>query len=136
MKGTMQFSWHGSWKGGEITIDAESLDEIREIIDSISEELEPTKPMKGEGEEPGPPAIPPESTCPEAIRILLSSSWAEGPKTMKEITSAMEAEGLYFPKGTISRSLTDMTKKALLRRVKRGGLWAYVIRPTAKGGGG
>jgi len=118
--------WKGRWKGGELTIEAESL---KELVASLSE-------LKSLGNSEGIfteadteiPVIAAVRGCVDAIRELMQTSWAAKPRTMNEIMKALEVNGLYFSKGTLSGTLTSMARKGELRRVKINGRWKYFRR--------
>lgn len=122
----MKIIWKGRWKGGELTIEAESL---KELIASLNE-LESLGNIEGIFTEADTeiPVIPAVTGCVDAIRELMQTNWATKPRTMNEIMKALEANGLYFSKGTLSGTLTSMARKGELRRVKINGRWKYFRR--------
>ena len=122
----MKIIWKGRWKGGELTIEAESL---KELIASLNE-LESLGNIEGIFTEADTeiPVIPAVTGCVDAIRELMQTNWATKPRTMNEIMKALEANGLYFSKGTLSGTLTSMARKGELQRVKINGRWKYFRR--------
>ena len=123
----MRFTWKGKWKNGEITIEAETLEELSNTLNSLLSLGQVEELTEGTSTQ----EIPALSTglgCTQAIRALLQSEWGrQQPRSMKEIESALQANALYFSSGTLSGTLNMLTKTAL-RRFKRGGRWVYVLR--------
>jgi len=129
----MRFTWKGKWKQGEIIIEAETLDELNKTLTSLSSlgEVKESTPQTNVEEtiEEHYPALSAGLGCSDAIRQLLSTDWGrEQPRIMKEIQNALEANALYFSVGTISGTLNLLTKSGALRRFKKDGIWAYVLR--------
>jgi hypothetical protein len=123
----MRFTWKGNWKKGEITIEADTLDELNNALNQLFSLGEVEEYVEEIGAKEAP-ALPVGLGCSDAIRTLLQSEWGRQPRSMKEIQNALEANALYFSKGTLSGTLTTMTKTGSLRRFKRGGRWVYVLR--------
>lgn len=123
----MRFTWKGNWKKGEITIEAETLDELDKTLKqlfSLGEVEESSREVSTERI----PTLHAGLGCSNAIRTLLQSEWGREPKMMNEIKDALETNALYFSKGTLSGTLTMMTKGGSLRRIKKTGRWAYILR--------
>ena len=130
----MKLNWKGNWKNGEVTIDVDTPTELIEVLKNLEKEEAISKeiPTKTD-EEPSVisqtiPSLPPKIGCSDAIRLLLERDWGKEPRTMAEMTEALENNALYFGKGTISGGLTTMVKRGDLRRIKKGGRWAYLKR--------
>jgi hypothetical protein len=124
----MKFIWKGRWKGGEIIVEAGSLVELecalQELLaKGVSDELT---------ERQLPPELPLVKGCAEALRVLMSTEWALEPRSMADITKALEINGLYFSKGTLSGTLTALVKRGELRRIKENGRWKYIINKASK----
>jgi len=122
----MRFIWKGNWKKGEITIEANTLEELDATLNKVLSFSEEQKSPTVISEEF--PKIPAGSGCSEAVRALLQTEWGRQPKTMNEIKEALETNALYFSKGTLSGTLTLMTKAGHLRRIKKDDRWAYVTK--------
>lgn len=122
----MRFTWKGSWRKGEIVIEAETLEELNSILDKLFSlsEVQETLRIKGKGF----PKLPSRLGCSDAIRTLLQTEWGKEPRSMAEIKEAFESNALYFSKGTLSGTLTLMTKGGHLRRFKKAGKWVYTMR--------
>ena len=123
----MRFTWKGNWKKGEVTIEAETLDELNSALDQLSS-LSEVEESPQEISVVQTPSLSAGLGCSNAIRTLLQSEWGREPRTMNEIKDALETNALYFSKGTLSGTLTMMTKSGSLRRIKRAGRWAYILR--------
>jgi hypothetical protein len=121
----MRFIWRGNWRKGEITIEADTLEELEAVLNRVlsigAEESSATETKEF-------PKIPAGLGCTEAIKALLQTEWGRQPRTMNEIEEALKTNALYFSKGTLSGTLTLMTKAGYLRRIKKEGKWAYVAK--------
>jgi hypothetical protein len=122
----MKFTWKGNWRKGEIVIEAETLEELNNILDKLFSLSEVQATSKVSGKEF--PKLPSGLGCSDAIRALLQNKWGEEPRSMVEIKEALEANALYFSKGTLSGTLTLMTRGGHLRRSKKAGKWVYVAK--------
>lgn len=123
----MRFTWKGNWRKGEITIEVETLKELNVMLDKLFSLGEVEESLTEVSHE----EIPTLRTglgCTNAIRRLLGSTWGRHPRSMNEIKDALETSALYFAKGSLSATLTMMTKGGSVRRFKRGGVWVYVLR--------
>ena len=79
----------------------------------------------------GVPSIGTPASVREAIYALLRTDWGKKPRTLKEIVEAFETNALYYPKTRIAAALTEMTRYGLLRGLKSGGAYAYVLAKKA-----
>jgi hypothetical protein len=122
----MKFTWKGKWKKGEIIIEAGTFEELKEALKTLSPEGEIQE--FSETDNKSLPKIPPVEGCPGAIRALMGTDWGQKPRSMIEIKRALEANALYFSKGTLSGTLTIMVKRGELRRMKEEGRWKYLIK--------
>jgi hypothetical protein len=125
----MRFTWKGSWRKGEIVIEAETLEELNNILDKLFS-LSEAQPMAQISSEEFP-TLPPRLGCSDAIRALLQTEWGKHPRSMAEIKEALEANALYFSIGTLSGTLTLMTKGGHLKRFRKAGKWVYVAKNNA-----
>ena len=122
----MKFTWKGNWRKGEIVIEAETLEELNSILDKLFSLSEVYATPQISGEEF--PELPSGLGCSDSIRALLQTEWGKQPRSMAEIKEALEANALHFSKGTLSGTLTLMTKGGHLRRFKKAGKWVYVVK--------
>jgi len=124
----MKLIWKGKWRKGEIIIEAESFQEL----DNALKELSLTGGIQkiSDVNNQGLPGIPSVQGCSDAIRVLMETDWGKHPRSMNQIKRALEANALYFSKGSLSGILTAMTKRGELRRVKENGRWKYLAKET------
>jgi hypothetical protein len=123
----MKFIWKGRWKGGEITIEADSFDQLSAGIKMILANSDIDE-ISSANEGGNIPQILRVKGCSESIKTLMETDWGKSPRLMAEVQKALEANGLFFSKGTLSGTLTVMVKKGFLRRSKEGGRWKYLTR--------
>ena len=122
----MKFTWKGKWRKGEIIIEAETFQELENVLRELSSTGEIQE--LSEIDNRSVPEIPSVQGCADAVRALLKTGWAKHPVSMSEIKKALEANALYFSKGTLSGTLTAMTKRGELRRVREDGRWKYFVK--------
>lgn len=130
----MNIKWKGAWNKGEITIESDKVKELNDILTQLNKISEikttTTKLDTVETQSSGPDAMPEVNSklgCAPAIRKILQSTWGKKvPRTMSKITEVLETNGLYFARGSISGTLTFMTKRNEIRRIKKDGMWAYI----------
>jgi hypothetical protein len=122
----MKFTWRGKWRSGEIVVEAETLQELNEALRMLSSTGELQESLVN-GEQRIPQIVSVQG-CSDAIRALMKTDWGKQPRSMKEIKKALDANALYFSKGILSGTLTTMTKRGELRRVKEEGRWKYLIK--------
>jgi len=117
-----------------------TLDELPSIVSKISKSLK-VLPKKGvkkrisvdsiEEEKisspEGIPAISKPSGPSDAIRKLLSTGWGRTPRVWQEIDEALKTNAVYYSKGSITGTLTNLTKKNELRRIKTERGYAYTV---------
>jgi hypothetical protein len=126
----MKFTWKGKWKKGEIIIEAESLEELENALKTLSSEEEMRE--FSEAYNVSIPKITTVENCAGAIRALMRTDWGQKPRSMIEIKKALEANALYFSKGTLSGTLTAMVKRGEFRRMKEEGRWKYLTKNETK----
>jgi len=120
----VKFTWKGKWKGGEISIEAETLEELNSILGSLfSLEKDQGTPAVDSADFP---TLSGSTGCVDAIRSLMQTEWGRSPRAMIEINEVLKANGLHFTKGTLSGTLTLMTQRGNLRRFRKNGKWVYV----------
>ena len=124
----MRFTWKGKWRNGEVVIEAESIQELDNALKELASRGE-MHGILGENDQIAP-EMPPVQGCSDAIRVLMRTDWAKQPRSMSEIKKALEANALHFSKGTLSGTLTTMTKRGDIRRVRKDRRWKYLARET------
>ena len=118
----LKFTWRGRWKDGEISVEAETLKELEAAL----EELGTVSKLDVQSNEKGSyPEIPSILGCTDAVRALLEKDWGRQPRSMSEISKALEVNQLYFSKGALSATLVTLAKKGGIRRVKEDRNWKY-----------
>jgi len=124
--------WRGSYRGGEIELEAPTRDELDKQLDGIhSSRVDPNNLKVATAEMPGMPALSGNLGCNDAIRQALGSPWGRTePRTMAELQQSFQANALFFGTGTLSGSLTYLTKNGAIRRIDKGGRWAYILVVT------
>lgn len=120
----MRYTWKGSWRGGQIVIEAETLKELNGMLDELFELGAPPTSQTVMIT----PVLPEGLGCSDAIRILLKSEWGSQPRAMAEIKATLEANALFFSKGTISGTLRFLTKRGDISRFKSAGKWLYTAK--------
>jgi len=115
-----------------------TLDSISEIVGKVSKAFTeapiPSKivvgakaPVQAPVVEVELPSIKAPSGVTDAILKLLSTDWGRTPRTLKELVEAMEANAVYYSVGSISGTLTRLTKEGTVRRLKKDLEYAYVL---------
>jgi len=115
-----------------------TLDSISEIVSKVSKAFTeapiPSKivagakaPVQAPAVEVELPSIKAPSGVTDAILKLLSTDWGRTPRTLKELLEAMEANAVYYSVGSISGTLTRLTKEGTVRRLKKDLEYAYVL---------
>jgi hypothetical protein len=124
--------WRGSYRGGEIELETSTRDELDKQLDDIGSVGAESKESKSATRETAEkPTLSGNLGCNDAIRQALGSTWGRlQPRTMSELQQTFEANALFFGTGTLSGSLTYLTKSGAIRRIDRGGKWAYILVST------
>jgi hypothetical protein len=136
----LKLTYVGPWNGGTIHLETDSFSELTKAMSQLSQNnrleagstVQPS--LDNSSSSSGYPSISGILSCAGAIRALLSSNWGrvEG-RTEAELTVAMKASAVHYPRGTISGLLTAMTRRGELRRIgKKMGSYAYVFAGPAK----
>lgn len=118
----LKFTWRGRWKEGEISVEAETLKELEAALAELEAASRLDSPAN---EKESYPEIPSILGCTDAVRALLEKDWGRKPRSMSEISKALEANQLYFSKGALSATLVTLTKKGDIHRVKEDKNWKY-----------
>jgi hypothetical protein len=126
----VKFIWKGKWKNGEVVIEADNFQELLRALEDLSLESEFQKISKKDDE--NLPEISSVHGCTEAIRALMNSNWGRQSRSMNDIKRALESNALHFSKGTLSGTLTELTKKGDLRRIRKNSRWRYESTESIK----
>ncbi len=73
------------------------------------------------------PTIPRPAGPSDAITKLLSTEWGRKPRVWQEINDALTINAIYYSKGSITGTLTNLTKKGKLRRIKTEKGYGYIL---------
>jgi hypothetical protein len=111
-------------EGDKVGLTFTGLKKVRQMLAPTRPAVEGQKPFEA-GEVP---SVGTPSTATDAITILLSSEWGKKPRTLREISDALELNALYYPSATLAGVLNHMTKSGNLRRMKSDGTFAYVLK--------
>ncbi len=126
-------SFTAPWNGGTIHAEADSPGELAQLVQELRQAVNLGKTeaaMINDTPESQSdyPQIVGAIGCSDSLRKLLATPWGKRePRTESELTSALQANALHFGHGTISGLLTSMTKRAELRRLKKGSSYGYVL---------
>jgi len=74
------------------------------------------------------PTIPKPAGPSDAIIKLLSTEWGKKPRIWQEINDALVTNAIYYSKGSITGTLTNLTKRNRLRRIRTEKGYGYVLR--------
>jgi len=117
-----------------------TLDDISEIVSKVSKAFSeapiPSRIVGARAPARVPaikaelPSIKAPSGVTDAIMKLLSTDWGRTPRTLKELMEAMKANAVYYSIGSVSGTLTRLTKEGVVRRLKRDQEYSYVLAKT------
>jgi hypothetical protein len=127
----VKFTWKGRWKNGEIILEAETIEEISSVIEKLYASSALSQP--DETSNRVFPLIPAGLGCSDAILTVLGSECGIQQRSMAEIRKVLEANALFFSKGTLSGTLNFLAKKRKISRGKSAGTWVYNIEPNVPG---
>ncbi len=118
-----------------------TLDELPEVVQKVSRTFEGTRKgivqppvVRREVEKTDVtetpetiPAIPKPAGPSDAIIKLLSTEWGRKPRVWQEINEALTTNAIYYSKGSITGTLTNLTKKGRLRRIRTEKGYGYIL---------
>jgi len=124
---------------GELSSIENQIEEIKKLILKINDVFTPEIQLRHTSEKgtiPGPssgplhlPEVSPSAGLREAIRSVLSSDWGKiTPRTKSEIAEILKLSAIHYPDSTIRSTLSQLTRKGELRRVRRDGIYAYIVK--------
>ena len=74
------------------------------------------------------PKISKAESCSKAILQLLESDWGRWrPRTLRELSEALEANAIHYPTSTISGVLNRLVKRGFIRRWKTDEGYVYIL---------
>jgi hypothetical protein len=112
------------------------LDKILELVKQLSsrlpakveEEIQPT--VRGETEYP---AIKPSRSSMENLQSLFSTSWGQTPRSLSDVTKALEINGVPDSPSNVTVYLKRLVARGFLRRILREGKYYYYKIPESTG---
>jgi len=75
------------------------------------------------------PVIKVSKSTPDNIRALFETRWGKTPKTLDDVSKALEVNAVPDSAGNIGVALIRLVKRGELRRLKKGGKWTYFRIP-------
>ena len=117
----MKYIWTGRWRKGELSIEAQTLEELTNALN----ELETVGELGAASGDSSCPEIPRMIGLTDAVRKLMGQDWGKQPRLMMEITKALKANEYHFSRGALSATLIALVKKGDVRRTKEEGKWKY-----------
>jgi len=128
--------WEGQYRGGKVTFEASTKSELDKLIEDFNVEdnqvgsSSPKLQIQGTNQVDYPVLSGALGTS-AAIMAVLTSPWGRAePRTESEITEALKFNAIYFSQGSVSGTLTYLTKSGRLRRLQKGDKFAYT--PTVE----
>ena len=76
------------------------------------------------------PVIRVSKSTPENIRALFETPWGKTPKTLDEVSKALEVNAVPDSAANIGVALIRHVKRGELRRIKKAGKWSYYRIPS------
>ena len=101
------------------------IKELKKVIGDIP----PIEEAKVEEAPPTeyPPPLGNPATLKEALaKLMVDTGWGSRPRTLGEIMTALETNGLYYKKAAVATSLVHLVKNGTLRRLGSRGNFQYV----------
>ena len=113
----------------DLSVAMESINKLKDLLSTFEKRQEvPTSRTEALGEtKEDIPQIAQTSKLTDAIQELLQTNWGKTPRTLKEIDEALKINALHYEITTIAPSLLKLTKKGILRRIKKGDIYSYVV---------
>lgn len=88
-------------------------------------------PNKVGSEEKPPSEYPPTLGKPSSLgdalkKLMVEKGWGRKPRTLSDIMTALETNGLYYEKAAVATTLVTLVKSGTLRRLGSRGNFQYV----------
>lgn len=126
----MRFTWKGRWRGGEIVIETETLEELNAVLEKTFAPTVTGSPAQTSFRTF--PVLPAGLGCSDAVLTVLGSEWGAQQRSMGEIKNVLEANALFFSKGTLSGTLAFLAKRGDITRTKSAGVWVYSVKENGR----
>lgn len=124
----MSIKWQGPYRGGQVTLSANTKDELNEKIDAFSDDgsIESVSRKSNQVYDQEYPKISGTLGTSAAIMAVMTSEWGrKQPRLEKEIVQVLELNTVFRTQGSISGTLNYLTKTDRLRRIPKGDKYAY-----------
>lgn len=124
----IEYTWKGPYKRGEIRIRSTSFQELDEQVERLQTNGEGPASSNYGQVQVEMPRLEGVSGCSDAVRTALASEWGRRePRGMAELQHVFGANALFFSLGTLSGVLNYLTRSGEVRRLEKGGRWAYTL---------
>ncbi|MHA1918345.1 MAG: hypothetical protein ACTSWX_01255 [Promethearchaeota archaeon] len=75
----------------------------------------------------GVPIIKKQNTLINTLHYLMSETdWGKKPRTLSQIMTALETNGIYYESSTVSKQLLNLIRRGSLRRIGTRGSYKYI----------
>ena len=112
--------------GTKITIEG-SPKEVATVLHIIKEKEEPSGKIKQINTRSTKFSPKPQRNTPiNSIGFLIDESFFQKPKSLKDIKTALEEKGHFYPITSLSPALLRLIRKRHLRRIRGKDRWLYV----------
>lgn len=75
------------------------------------------------------PVIKPTNSLTDNITALLQTNWGRSPRTLEDVSKALETNGVPDADSSIGATLLRLVKQGQIRRIKKGDKWQYFMIP-------
>ncbi|MEM2971144.1 MAG: hypothetical protein QW270_01795 [Candidatus Bathyarchaeia archaeon] len=104
----------------------EFIKELQKVVGEIPS-VEEVKTVEEVPPTEYPPPLGKPSTLGEALRkLMVETGWGRKPRSLGEIMTALETNGLYHKPATVATTLVYLVKNGTLRRLGSRGNFKYV----------
>jgi len=119
---------------GTISQLAKDIEPIKEFAALADSTLNP----EGRGSDLAPtstpeptdyPVIKPTNSLTDNILALYQTTWGRSPRTLEDVSKALETNGVPDADSSIGATLLRLVKQGQIRRIKKGDKWQYFMIP-------
>ncbi|MEM3700652.1 MAG: hypothetical protein QXL57_07295 [Candidatus Bathyarchaeia archaeon] len=101
------------------------IKELQKVVSEIPS-VEEVKTEEAPPTEYPPPLGKPSSLVEALTRLMVKTGWGRKPRSLGEIMTALETNGLYYTKAAVATILVHLVKNGTLRRLGSRGSFQYV----------
>jgi len=112
----------------EIPTLVSTMRQLREELATVELSYQPSEAAKVEGDSTMP-KISPDKSAAQAVAQLFMSEWSRNPRTLSDISDALEANGIFYPSTTLSEVPVRILRQGKIRRWKSESEFVYVGMP-------